>query len=107
MSVAKSVVDGNKSDTAEGEYIIATIPTDISSTLVYYYSLNIDPYAYDLEATNANWTLRTLQPIAMVVCTKPSPLTGDIYYFKDAGLKSIPPDATRLFGSMKNDKPNN
>ena len=104
MSASRSLVDSDNSNRAEGEYIIATIPTAMSSAQLYYHSQGPDPYTYDLQATNANWTFHTSQPIVMGVCTKPSSMPGDIYYVKDDGSKSILPNITGLFDNLDDAK---
>jgi len=79
----------------DGDYYIATIPTRLSSGELLHNKKGLDPYGADKEATY--WTLRIWQPVVLAACTGPYPMTGDIYYVKDDGLKESLSNVPRLF----------
>lgn len=93
-SSSKPVFDGEKGQTADGEYSIHTVPTVLSAAVLYFNNQGPSPVMYDRDATNANWTLHTWQPLVLAACANRDPLSGMVHYVRDDGSKSRLPNVT-------------
>jgi hypothetical protein len=98
FSSGQSVIDSAKYDPYE-KFYMTTIPTQLSSLQLSYYSPPVSVYEPG-HAVNADWVTRTSQPVIRTICTNKFVKPEDIYYYKMDGSRSVLPNATGFWKQL-------
>jgi hypothetical protein len=98
FSSGRFMIDSAKYD-PYGKFHTTTIPTQLSSLQLSYYSPRVSVYDPG-HAVNANWTTRTSQPVIRTICTDEFVKPEDIYYYKMGGSRHTLPNATSFWEQL-------
>ena len=96
---ATSMPDGFVADPPGGNYTIVTVPTSLSARqLTYHLPDSGDNKTGWMLLANSSFTVRTLQPVVLTVCS-PSSWAGreEVQYFSDDGSTHELSTATKLY----------